>query len=240
MYGVDTFFRVTKPRDIEDATEVLGTKPLFWGRYFSGVDFGGGGEYFRRLESSPLHLEGIRVLPIARFTTQVGLGENEGLRDGTDQAQDVILSFGEDYLKSKGGEYYIFLDVEPQTPLSKDYYLGWSQAVRNFSSKVKLLPCVYLNAWDSITSRALSLAMRNGAECEGLWIANYGNRFRKSSSPQLDFDSEDASPATSIPGVPVLIWQYAGEIDGDFDLNVSNPQIKDEEILNRLIMPPGG
>lgn len=240
MYGVDTFFRVTKPRDIEDATEVLGTKPLFWGRYFSGVGYRGDGEYFRKLESPPLHLAGIRVLPIGRFTTQVGLGEKEGLRDGIDQAQDVVFSFGEDYLKSKGGEYYIFLDVEPETPLSKDYYLGWSKAVRSFSSKVKLLPCVYLNATDSRTSRALSLAMRNGAECEGLWIANYGNRFRKSSSPQLDFDSDDASPATSIPGVPVLLWQYAGEIDGDFDLNVSNPEIRDEEILNRLVLPPGG
>ena len=40
--------------------------------------------------------------------------------------------------------------------------------------------------------------------------------------------------------LPLLIWQYAGEIDGDFDLNVSNPQIRDQEILNRLIMPPGG
>lgn len=239
MYAVDTYFRVTKPKDIQDATDVLGTKPLFWGRYFSGIDYQGDGEYFRK-ENPPLHLAGIRVLPIGRYTTQVGLGKNEGLRDGTDQAKDVVFSFGENYLKSKGGEYYIFLDVESDTPLSTDYYLGWSTAVRSLSSKVKLLPCVYLNAGDSTTSKALNLAIRNGAKCNGLWVANYGNRFRKPSSPKLNFNSADASPATSIPGVPVLLWQYAGEIDGDFDLNVSNPQIRDQDILSRLILPPAG
>jgi len=239
MYGIDTYFRVTKPRDIQDGTEVLGTKPLFWGRYFSGIGYGGNGEYRHQFENSMLNLEGIRVLPIGRYTTQVGLGETEGLRDGTDQAQDVLLSFGEDYLSSRNNEYYIFLDVEPETPLSRDYYLGWSKAVSSFSRRVKLLPCVYLNAGDSRTSRALNLATRDGAECYGLWIANYGNRFRKLSSPKLDFDLESASPATPVPDVQVILWQYAGEIDGDFDLNVSNPQIGDDDILNRLILPPG-
>jgi hypothetical protein len=242
MYGVDTLFRVTNSNDVKEATNVLETKPIFWGRYFSGTSFRGDGEYFRKLENNPLHLEGVRILPIARDTERVMLGQVEGKIDGTNQAQDVILSFDEDYLSSQGGEYYLFLDVElsqgRDTSLSSEYFLGWSNAVLSFSSKVKFLPCVYLSAKDSKTSRALNLAIRNGAECHGLWIANYGNRFRKPSSPQLAFDPDDASPATNVPNVPVLLWQYAGEIAGDFDLNVSNPLIKDNDLINNLILPP--
>src|SRR5450755_260392 len=230
MHGVDTLFRVTQARDVDHATDVLGTKPLFWGRYFSGISFRGAGEYFHKLEGSALNVADVRVLPIARDTERVTLGMGEGKEDGTFQAQDIVLSFGEDYLSEQGGEYYVFLDVEltqdRNTSLSADYFAGWSNAVRNFSSKVKFLSCVYLSAADTRTSKVLNLAVRNGAECHGLWIANYGSRFKKPRSPKLDFDPEDASLEVNVTAVPVLIWQYAGEIDGDFDLNVSNPEIE--------------
>lgn len=241
VQGADSAIRVDSDFIVGGATRLLGgVKPAYWGRYFSDKDFRGFGEYFRSVENNTLNRNGIRVLPIGRFTTQVGLGKAEGIRDGRDQAEDVIVTFREDYLQSQGGEFYFFLDVEPTDPLSSDYYFGWSETVKKFSSKVKLLPCVYLNAGDSSTSDELRDAMNRGAECHGLWIANYGPRFRKASIPlpALDFDSTKAKPATPVP-CPVLFWQYAGEIGTrkDLDFNVSNPDIDHQMLLRRLILP---
>lgn len=236
LSGVDSLSRVNSNALIQRATSHLGAKPLYWGRYFSGVHFHGVGEYMRAEESRTLHRADIRVLPIGRFTTQVGLGVEEGRRDGQDQAGDLIASFGEDYLASQGGEFYLFLDVEPSDPLSSAYYSGWSQAVESISKKVTLLPCVYLNRSDSNTSKALSRAIRAGASCHGLWIANYtDNRF-----PRRTFDERLATTATAVD-VPTLFWQYAGDIDHSiFDFSLSNPDEDASGILSRLILPPEG
>jgi len=236
LSGTDSMSRVNSNALIQRATGHLGTKPLYWGRYFSGVDFSGAGEYMRAEESRILNRADIRVLPIGRFTTQVGLGIEEGKRDGQDQAGDLIASFGEDYLVSQGGEFYLFLDVEPSDPLSTAYYTGWSRAVEAISQRVKILPCVYLNRSDSTTSRALARAMDNGASCHGLWIANFtDNRF-----PRMTFDANHARTATPVDA-PVLFWQYAGDIDQSiFDFNLSNPDADASGILSRLVLPPEG
>ncbi|MFN7202091.1 MAG: hypothetical protein ACK5VD_07820 [Aphanizomenon sp.] len=75
--------------------------------------------------------------------------QQQGKEIGSSHAQDLISIFGEDYLASQSDSFYFFLDVEGiggQPSLSKEFYLGWSEAVLNASSKVKLLPCVYLSA----------------------------------------------------------------------------------------------
>lgn len=240
IQGVDSLVRVTSDLIVGGSIRLLGnTKPAYWGRYFSGVDFSGAGEYFKNKENNILHQNNIRVLPIGRFTTQVGKGKDEGLRDGFDQANDFIISFGENYLQTQGSEFYLFLDIEPDIPLSTNYYLGWAEAVKSVSNKVKILPCVYLGSEDAITSRALKKALDNGAECFGLWIARYVS-FRQPSIPlpPQEFDSSEAKPKTSVP-VPVLFWQYAGEIGSreDYDFNISNPDIGSDEILKRLVLP---
>jgi hypothetical protein len=241
VQGADSYINVDSDFIIGGASRLLGgIKPAYWGRYFSGIDYTGGGEYRRRLENNVLRHNGIRVLPIGRFTTRVGLGKAEGTRDGRDQAEDLIVTFGEDYLRSQGGEFYFFLDVEPTHPLSTDYYMGWSEAVKKISSKVRVLPCVYLNSEDATTSNALKNAMRLGAECHGLWVARYGSRFRKPSIPlpPLEFDATEAKPKTDVP-CPVLLWQYAGEIGAreDLDFNVTNPEIDYDLFLSRLVLP---
>jgi len=82
--------------------------------------------------------------------------------------------------------------------------------------------------------------MSRGAECHGLWIARFDNRFRKSSIPipPLEFDDFKAQSKTDVP-CPVLFWQYAGEIGtrNDFDFNVSNPDVDFEALLKRLVLP---
>ena len=226
---------------VDVATRLLGgIKPNYWGRYFSGVDYGGAGEYFGSREHQTLRRNNIRVLPVARYTTQVGKGEAEGARDGFDQANDFVKSFGETYLESQGREYYLFLDVEPSNPLSSPYYKGWSQAVAKISRRVDILPCVYLNPADSTTIDSLRRAMNNGSECHGLWIASYiASRSPSIPLPPQDFDDTIASRVGSV-NAPVLFWQYAGDIgpSEDFDFNVGNPAISNEQILSRLILPP--
>jgi hypothetical protein len=241
VQGADSLIPTNSDFIINGATRLLsGAKPAYWGRYFSGVDFRGAGEYIKREENNTLRNNGIRILPIGRFTTRVGGTLRDGQVDGTDQAFDFLATFGEDYLQSQGREFYFFLDVELSDPLSTEYYIGWSTAVKAISSKVKILPCVYLNSEDETTSEALINAMSKGAECHGLWIARYDERFRQPSIPipPLGFNSSKAKPKTDVP-CPVLFWQYAGEIGErqDFDFNVSNPDIDHQVLLKRLVLP---
>ncbi|UBF25751.1 hypothetical protein K9N68_30070 [Kovacikia minuta CCNUW1] len=234
--GADSISRVTSSSFITQATTLLGSKPAYWGRYFSDLSYTGTGEYLTQ-EHRLFRANNIRVLPVGRDTTRVSLGQAEGRQDGAQQAADVLGKFGESYLQSQGGEFYLFLDVELTDPLSSSYYIGWSQAVRAASSRVRLLPCVYLNASDATTSRALANAMSAGAVCSGLWIAYYVF-YNTSAIVSTPFDGSRASPATSVPA-PVLFWQYAGDIAGAYDFNISNPAIDAQTILRRLILPPG-
>lgn len=241
VQGADSAIRVDSDLIVGGATRLLGgTKPAYWGRYFSGTDFGGFGEYIRREENNFLRKNDIRVLPIGRFTTRVGGTQRDGQIDGADQAFDFLATFGEDYLQSQGGEFYFFLDVEPDSSLSTEYYLGWSEAVKAISSKIRILPCVYLGSQDEKTSKALREAMSQGAECHGLWIARFDDRYFTAGipNPLLEFDSSKAKPKTNVP-CPVLFWQYAGEIGlrNDFDFSVSNPEVDHEKLLQRLVLP---
>ncbi|MBK1989994.1 hypothetical protein A0J48_021100 [Sphaerospermopsis aphanizomenoides BCCUSP55] len=150
----------------------------------------------------------------------------------------MISTFGEDYLAAQGDGFYFLLDVEGiegQPSLSKEFYLGWPEAVSNASSKVKLLPCVYLSAKQDPTSKQnLSAAMKAGTQCHGLWVANYGNQ-----QPKLrNWNRAQIEPANPLP-CKVLIHQYAGDIaNGIFDFNQINPFLDNPELVfQRLILP---
>ena len=135
--GVDTLENVTANM-IPSATTFMGTPPRFWGRYFQGNS--NDGEYLRAKENKPLHDAKIRLLPISRQTNKVDGTQQKGKEIGSSHAQDLISTFGEDYLAAQGDSFYFFLDVEGiegQPSLSKEFYLGWSEAVLNASSKVK-------------------------------------------------------------------------------------------------------
>lgn len=240
LRGTDSLIKVDSDEVVSRVASLLGgKKPKYWGRYFSGIDYTGTGEYFVDDENNILRKHGIRVLPVGRYTNRVGLGKSEGMQDGKNQAQDFVFSFGEDYLSTQeDGEYYIFLDVEPSPPLSAEYYQGWAEGVQNISSKVKMLPCVYLNASDSVTSSALNDAIKSGAPCHGLWIACY-DCFNQPTLPQdIGFNPNLAKPETSV-NAPVLLWQYAGDIgpNTEFDFSISNPSTSSTQLLRRLILP---
>lgn len=233
--GADTLVNVTSSM-IQKAHDFMGTAPRFWGRYFQGNTEDG--EYLHEQENKPLHDAGIRVLPISRQTNKVDGTHEDGVELGTSHAKDVLETFGEDYLASQGDGFYIFLDVENNNPsLSVPFYKGWSEAVVAASSKVKLLPSVYLNPSDQTTLRNLSAAMKQGAQCLGLWVAVDTN------STESTISSWSREKVKLEPPVPckVLLRQYKLEPDPEkiYDFNQINPFLDNTElVLQRLILPP--
>ncbi len=234
--GVDTAIPVDADM-IRQAHRLIGVQPRFWGRYFQGRK--DETEYLHAKENKPLHNAGIRVLPISRQTNRVGGSKEEGMHIGSHHAADILEMFGEDYLASQGDSFYIFLDVEGvdgQPSLSKDFYQGWSEAVVNASSKMKLLPCVYTNAKQDPTSKKnLSAAMKEGAQCHGLWVANYG---KKHEAQIRHWDQEETKPVVAVP-CKVLSHQYNGDQPSPiYDFNQINPFLDNPElVLQRLILP---
>lgn len=231
--GADSLQRV-QAFMIPEAQKLMGAFPRFWGRYFQGnLSFG---EYLRSIENRPLRNAGIRVLPISRQTNRVDETQQVGEQLGALHARDVLNTFGESYLASQQVDgFYFFLDVEPTDPLSVGFYIGWSTAVIKSSTKVKLLPAVYLNAADSITTKNLSAAMKSGAQCHGLWVANYGTN----QALIYPWNKAKSKVATPVP-CKVLMRQYAGDIkSGLYDFNQMNPFLDNQElVLKRLILPP--
>ena len=231
--GVDTCDEVTDRR-IEQATNILGHKPAFWGRYFNGLKhLGDSCEYRLTKETSVLRDAGIRVLPVARATTDVGGSYSLGYTNGKQHAGDFVESF-----RNLDGQYVIFLDVESDRSLSTEYYQGWSEAIASYcphegdcSSNVQLLPGVYLSAGDKTTSENLQDAIRGsqssqGSQCGGLWIADWRG------SVATEWSSYYASPASKVD-CRVLFWQD-DNINQTFDADLSNP---DYDALNYLVLP---
>jgi hypothetical protein len=244
--GADSSALVTKQIQgrtlIDLATDLFGTTPMFWGRYFTSVSATGTVEYRHLKENQVLRDKNIRVLPIARQTKHVNGSQALGSADAEQNVEDLILTFGEDYLKSQGGRFLLVLDVEGAPSLSLQYYTGWAQSVISHSQDftdgdVTLLPCVYATQGDNPTWHAIADAQGRGAECHGAWVARW--RIRGCGSLP-DFDNSLVLPSVQLP-CPVLIWQYADECHGGdgFDCNETNPAIDVEnDLLQRCILPP--
>jgi hypothetical protein len=83
---------------IASATVQLGTKPLFWGRYFKGPGDQNPVRYQAQLEG---------------FDPQLQSGHRDGLRNGA----AIVSSFGQIYLSNLADGTLVFLDVEgPPNP----------------------------------------------------------------------------------------------------------------------------
>ncbi len=227
---------------IDLATALYGEPPVFWGRYFTSASASGTVEYRHLKENRALRDRNIRVLPIARQTRRVSGTQAEGSADAEANVDDLIATFGADYLAGQGGRFYMFLDVEGSPSLSAAYYTGWSQTLASHSAatsggRVTILPCVYATRADTPTWNAVASAVGGGATCGGAWIA----RWPSSGCQVLPlWKDEKVSPTVPIP-CPVLIWQYADECHGGsgFDCSETNPAIDlQADLLDRLILPP--
>src|SRR2546421_1741883 len=79
---------------VQQAQEIFNATPAFWGRYFTSVNTTGTVEYRHAQENPVLFKSNIRLLPIARQTTNVGGSSAAGAADATNNAQDFIVTFG--------------------------------------------------------------------------------------------------------------------------------------------------
>jgi hypothetical protein len=226
---------------IQLATDVFGQTPSFWGRYFTSASTSGNVEYRHLKENSILRQNGIRVLPVARQTRNVNGTQAQGSADAAANAEDLITTFGQDYLASQGGQFLVFLDVEGSPSLASPYFLGWAQTLSSHSAAitggaVQLLPCVYATRSDDVTWQAVADCADQGVLCSGAWIARWVHR---GCAGLDDWDDARVSPRVDIP-CQVLLWQYSDDCGGGsgFDCDQANPNIADQDFLSKLVLPP--
>jgi hypothetical protein len=230
---------------VQAAAALFGQTPAAWGRYFTSPTTAGTVEYRHAQENAVLAQYGIRLLPIARQTKDVGGTAAQGTSDAEGNVDDLFATFGADYLASLGGELLMFLDVEG-TPasgspsLALDYYLGWGQTLASASraasgGRVTVLPCVYARQGDDATWTVLEEAAAQGVPCQGAWVA----RYYYSSCALTDWDDAIVTPTVAIP-CPILLWQYAENCcNGAIDCSQTNPALDIQTaLLQRLILPP--
>jgi hypothetical protein len=228
---------------IDLATDLFGEVPVVWGRYFTSTRTGGAVEYRHVRENRPLRSRGIRVMPIARQTKHVSRDDTLGADDAKDNVEDVISTFGANYLEAQGGKFLMFLDVEGDPSLSEAYYRGWANTVVSHSSAfsggaVTIVPGVYATQGDDPTWHALAAAAANGVPCEGVWVARW--RIRGCGAPpDFDVNMPLVRPSVRLP-CDILLWQYADECHGGngFDCNEINPNIDVPAFLKKCVSPP--
>jgi hypothetical protein len=245
--GADSSILVTHQIDgrnlIELTEDLFGETPVLWGRYFKRFGNTDPVQYQRQRENSPLREKNIRLLPIARQTTRVDGSEADGITDAEGNVEAVIRTFGRDYLRSEGGEFFYFLDVEgPPHSLSRQYWRGWAETVVSHSAaftdgEVALIPCVYAPQGNDPTWEAIAEEAERGVRCGGAWIARWR---RRGCADLLEWDNDIVEPRVDLP-CPILLWQYADECHGGngFDCNETNPNLDlESEVLQKLILPP--
>jgi hypothetical protein len=241
--GADSLSPVTTSL-IQAATNLYGATPVFWGRYFTSPTTTGTGEYHHATENAPLNAAGIRLLPVARQTANVGGSQQQGQADGSANAQDFIETFGVAELTAQGGQFIMVLDVEGNPDLAPDYYTGWTQglidtAQQMSNNAVQMLPCLYASHGGTGTWSALQTATNAGAPCAGVWVARYMNSLV--SGQMGDWSDSTVTPTSPNPfPATILAWQYAENcLSGSIDCSQTNPAIDlENDLLQFLVLPP--
>lgn len=245
--GADSATLVTDQIDgrnlIQLASDLFGRTPAIWGRYFTSVATTGVVEYRHLRENQPLRDAGIRVVPIARQTKNVNGSIADGSADAAANAEDLIETFGADYLASLGGQCVMFLDVEGAPSLTASYYRGWAATLaahsQEFSNgKVTILPCVYATQGDDATWQAVAAAIGPAVGFYGAWVARWRVR---GCNGLLEWDDTLVRPASLPSQLKILMWQYSDECHGGggFDCNQTNPSLDlQQDLLNKCILPP--
>lgn len=246
-FGIDTL-AASAPATLAnaEAATALGTKPLFWGRYFYAPgqmnSSGKKDSHYSAAENALLRSKGIKLMPLARQTKHVKRDAALGVADAKLNVDAIFECFPATYLTGADPRVLVYLDVESTDPLTTEYYSGWAKTLMAYSQAhsgglVHFLPAIYTGVKDDKTWTALRAATLLGAPCFGAWLARY---YYKSPAAKPWSDSL-ATPAVA-PPCPLLAWQYWGSPDKaplneNFDTSVINPAHEDV-LLNGLIMPP--
>jgi hypothetical protein len=249
LAGADSSTPVTASL-IQEATQLFGESPAFWGRYFTSPTTTGTVEYRHAEENGVLASAGILLLPIARQTMNVAGTAQQGAEDARGNVDDLFDTFGTQYLAAQGGEFFLFLDVEGNPSagspsLSQSYYTGWAERLVRYSRRrsnhaVTILPGLYARqdddpTWNALTAACASAASDAGVACHGVWVA----RYYTGSCEMTDWDDSIVIPAVELP-CDVLLWQYAENCcGGAIDCNQTNPGLDIQTVLlKRLILCP--
>jgi hypothetical protein len=243
--GADTSALVTQSK-VRLAIGQLGSAPRFWGRYFKGPGDESPIRYQAHFEGAVLRKNTIRVLPIAQQTNHVNGNADLGSKDGLRNAAAIIASFGQTYLSRMDG-VFVFLDVEgpPRQSLVEEYYRAWSDAIiaagkndmifRDIdkTGPINFWPCVYGAEGDDQTWNSLFAAVKNGAVCQGTWIARPG---KIGCQPLALWDDKFIRPKSLPTSVRILLWQGVQECES-IDYNRANPATA-AELMSGLVSPP--
>lgn len=228
------------------STDYLGRTPAFWGRYFYAPgqinSLGEKDTHYAPTENAMLRGQGIRVLPIARQTGNVGQA-SKAQNDAIHNVAAIFEAFPASYLSGADPNVLVFLDVEKHTPMAADYYETWSatvisEAARISNQRVGFHPAVYGSQGDDVTWAALKRAMDSGAPCDGVLVARY---YYPTPAPR-PWDDALTTPSVALH-CPILCWQYWASPDDapettNFDTSLANPAHADI-LISRLVMPPG-
>jgi hypothetical protein len=250
---------ITQPI-IDSVKAQYGALPAFWGRYFKGPGNPSDEQYKFKKENIILASNGIKLLPIARQTNNVGGDGKAGAIDGKNNAGAVVEALGADYLIQSDIEPLVFLDTEPEgtgPALSYDYYIGWASGLlaegqRLTGNKVRFRPGLYFNSSGrdgngpkaarvlaKVAEQAGNHSIDDRLVCRAVWAANYGTRTPLSRPPAWS-DQE-----TRLPNLPasclVVAWQWAAHNHEipllPIDPSIVNPSC-DKDLLDRLLVPP--
>jgi hypothetical protein len=239
--GADSFSYVDRQIGTRDlvsiATDHLKEAPAFWGRYFKRPGYAR--DYSAIRENALLNRRGIKLLPVGRQTTGVGGTVDRGLKDGDANVDAFIDAVGVETLAGAGRQFMMFLDIE-DTPLSLQYFIGWSNALHQRSKersgdRFEILPAVYARTSDDSTWRAIAHAADLGHPTAGVWVI----RMRRGACESVpDWDPAFFMPAVTLP-CPVLAWQFALDCYGKtIDFSMINPgEDASNALLSRLVVP---
>lgn len=250
LFGLDSL-SPTSLGKLATVTGRLGRlRPAFWGRYFYAPgQLASGGhrdpDHYASAESSLLRAHGIRVLPIARQTGNVGRDAAQAATDAERNVAAIFECFSPDYLAGADPDVLVFLDVEEavgQPRLTADYYAAWSRRLEERGAeasdgRVSLRPAIYTSQGARETFLALARAIGAGAHCFGVWTAR-----GLSQGEPMAFSDAQMLPVVGL-SCPTLLCQFflsadQAPPDENLDMSVVNPAHQDI-LLSRLVMPPG-
>ncbi len=198
--GADSTDQITHVL-IEEAAQLIGATPQFWGRYFCNPSNPSPYEYTHLVEDRPLSEKNIKLLPIAEQTWRVAGSQQEGVFDAQGNVDDLIETFGVDYLAGIGQEFLMFLDVEGSPPsnpsLSAAYYQGWAQTLASVQPAESCGPLYNTPGCLCLPRRHPDVADPRTGRCS--MPRNLDRRiwYKFAATPSLECESGDAAGSTT-------------------------------------------
>jgi hypothetical protein len=232
MAGYDTaaYLYETVPPDTEPIWEAAPSQygsPLFWIRYFSPSPNGtvDSSESNAREEFDAAYNSGAHYMGVVSSPHQARLASNseaEGVADAQTLSSAIYTTYHYVGLShfSMPSQLYCWLDQEPTTPLTLNYWYGWSAYVDSSewppTSTYPLYPCLYCQPCaDNTYPNCTILANPSSPTCFAIWSQQPQECGNSVSNPPLWFAYSCAT--TSCPpgqatngftGTPTNLWQF--------------------------------